>query len=201
MTRLVNFLLYQIGWFACVLGAASGLQWLGISIALGLLGIHLCLAVDRILQIKLALIAAFIGIIIDSAQLWAGVFSFPHGGVVDPLPPPFMTVLWMQFATTFRYSMSWLSGRYALAACFGFLGAPLAFLAGEQFGAIQFLSPRLEHFSMLACLWSCAVPLLVFIADRFADRSAAAARYLWRFPALPDSWFGLFRPGKWRVMP
>ena len=187
MTGLVNFVLYQTGWFACVLGAAWGFQWLGIGIALSLVVAHLWLAADRHLQTKLALLAAALGLIIDSAQLWAGVFSFPLGGILDTLPPPFMTVLWMQFATTFRYCMSWLSGRYGLSAGFGFLGAPLAFYAGERLGAIEFLSPRLLHFAVLACLWSFAVPLLVFASDRLAARSAPAASYRWRARAFQAS--------------
>ena len=58
MSRFVNFLLYQTGWFACVLGAAWGFQWLGVCIALCLVGTHFWLAMDRALQMKLSLIAA-----------------------------------------------------------------------------------------------------------------------------------------------
>jgi hypothetical protein len=29
MRLLVNFVAFQLGWFACVLGAAQGLPWLG----------------------------------------------------------------------------------------------------------------------------------------------------------------------------
>ena len=34
MTRLVNFLLDQVGWFCCALGSAWHLPWLGVSIAM-----------------------------------------------------------------------------------------------------------------------------------------------------------------------
>ena len=115
VTRFINFLLYQLGWFCCVLGAAWQFPWLGMSIALGLLGIHFWLVTDRVNQLKLVLVAAGVGFVIDSMQLWVGVFTFPSGVVVEWLPPPWMSVLWMQFATTFQYSMRWLSRHYRLS--------------------------------------------------------------------------------------
>ena len=177
MSRFLNLVFYQVGWFACVLGVAWNLQWLGIGIALCLVGLHFWLATDRSLQIKLGLTAAVFGLIIDSGQLWAGVFTFPRGSGVDWLPPPAIAVLWLQFATTFRYSMSWLSRRYVICACFGLFGAPLAFFAGERFGAIEFLSPRLVNFAILGVVWSFAVPLLVFISDRWALQGGVVPNY------------------------
>jgi len=187
MTRFANFAFYQIGWFACVLGVSWGFQWIGVASALCLVFIHLCLASDRNVQIKLALAAAAVGLIIDTAQLAMGVFSFPRGSVIEWLPPPFMTVLWLQFATTLRYCMSWLGGRYGLSAAFGLFGAPLAFFAGERLGAIEFLSPRLAHYTALGLIWSVSVPLLVYIADRLGARAGGGSEYLWMPERIVDS--------------
>lgn len=178
-TRFLNYLLYQVGWLACVLGASWNLQWLGVSIALSLVIIHFWLATDRSVQINLALTAAAWGLLVDSAQLWLGVFTFPCGSVVAWLPPPFMAVLWLQFASTFRYSFGWLRKRYALDACFGLIGAPLAFYAGERLGAIEFLSPRWMNYAILGLAWAFSIPLLVFISDRLASGVAVAPNYRW----------------------
>jgi hypothetical protein len=147
--------------------------------ALSLVAVHLWLAKDRALQVKLTLVAAGIGLVADTAQLWGGVFVFPHGVVVKWLPPPWMSVLWMQFATTFHYSMNWMSRRYAASACFGLVGAPLAFFAGERLGAIEFLAPRLTHYAVLAAVWSVTIPLLIYISDHMAARHPFAASYRW----------------------
>ena len=179
MTPFVNFLLYQIGWFCCVLGAAWQYPWTSTSIALGLVGVHFWLATDRATQLRLVLAAAGVGFVIDSTQLWMGVFTFPSGVVVDWLPPPWMSVLWAQFAMTFHYSMRWLSRRYTLSACFGLAGAPLAFFAGERLGAVEFLSPRLTHYALLALLWSVAVPLLIYVSDYLLARSPGSPGYRW----------------------
>ena len=178
MSLLLNYVLYQIGWFACVLGVAWGYQGLGVCIALSLVGIHIYLATDRFLQLKLCLTAAAVGLTADAGQMWAGVFTFPKGTVVDWLPPPAITVLWLQFGTTLPYCMRWLSQRYAVCACFGLLGAPLAFFAGERLGAVEFMAPRWMHFAMLGLVWAIAVPLLVYVSDSWT-RNAETPSYRW----------------------
>ena len=40
MTLLVNFIGFQVGWFACVLGAANDKELLGMIIALGFIIYH-----------------------------------------------------------------------------------------------------------------------------------------------------------------
>ena len=179
MTRFLNFVFYQVGWFACVLGLAWGWHWTGAGIAAVLVGLHFGLAADRGSQIRLACVAACLGLLVDTVQLVTGVFTFPHGSLVPWLPPACMTVLWMQFATTLRYSLGWLQGRYALAALFGLLGAPLAFSVGERLGAIEFLEPRAVHLAVLGVIWSLSVPLLVYVSDRLASQDKQASRYRW----------------------
>lgn len=131
------------------------------------------------MQVKLVCLAAGVGLIVDCVQLQIGVFSFPRGAIIDWLPPASIVVLWMQFATTFRYSMRWLSGRYLLCAVFGLVGAPLAFFAGERLGAIEFLSPRLLNFAILGFIWSIAVPLLINLSDHLTSQITSVPQYRW----------------------
>jgi hypothetical protein len=177
MTNLVNFLLYQLGWFACVLGVASGLQWLGIGLALGLVAVHLWLAKDRVIQFRLMGIAFLLGLFVDTVLLRTGVFFYPSGQPVAWLPPPCMPVLWLQFATIFRYCLHWLKGRFLLSGLFGLIGAPLAFLAGESFGAIEFPPPSWLHIGILGVVWSLCVPFLVCLADRLPRGNGSEPGY------------------------
>ena len=179
MSRFVNFVLYQSGWFACVLGVAWNLQWLGIGIALCLVGLHFWLATDRSLQIKLGLTAAVCGLIIDSGQLWAGVFTFPRGSVVERLPPPAIAVLWLQFATTFRYSMSWLSRRYVICGLLRALRCATGFLCRRTAWRDRILVASTRELCHLGVVWSFAVPLLVFISDRWALQGGVVPNYRW----------------------
>jgi hypothetical protein len=177
MVRLLNFVLYQIGWFACVLGAAYAESPWGIAVAMSLVGIHMFLTTDRTNQTKLLLVAASVGFVVDSALLRIGVYQFPNAALVDGLPPLWMSALWIQFATTFRYCLQWLSGRYAICGVLGLAGAPVAFLGGESLGAIAFCAPRFTNLLILGSLWAIAIPLLIFASDRIHAKAAAEASY------------------------
>jgi hypothetical protein len=88
-----------------------------------------------------------------------------------------MSVLWIQFATTFRYALHWLSGRYLLSSLLGAIGAPLAFWGGEKLGAITFLEPRWLNFTLLSLLWAAAIPLLIYLSDRIHRLQERPAHY------------------------
>ena len=177
MVRLLNFMLYQIGWFACVLGAAYGESRWGIAFAMSLVGLHMFLTTDRANQAKLLFVASSVGFVVDSTLLRIGVYQFPNAALVDGLPPLWMSVLWIQFATTFRYCLQWLSGRYAICGVLGLAGAPVAFLGGERLGAIAFCPPRLPNLLILGSLWAIAIPLLIYLSDQIHAKTAADASY------------------------
>ncbi len=179
MSLLVNFLLYQVGWFAVVVGAGAGRPWLGGSAALLLVFIHLGMTVDRPRHLLLAVIAGSFGLLLDTAQLWLGVFSFPSGSLVPWLVPPWIAVLWIQFATILPFCLRWLSGRYVLSGVVGIVGGPLAFFAGERLGAVVFLEPRAVHYLALAFAWCVALPTLVCLSDRIVAQGTRGGRYRW----------------------
>ena len=54
---LINYALYQTGWFACVLGAAAHRPWTGFAIAIVLVGVHLVLSVGRSLEVRIVVLA------------------------------------------------------------------------------------------------------------------------------------------------
>lgn len=47
LRNAVNLLLFQVAWFAAVLGAAGGMVWLGPLALIPVLGVHLALQEDR----------------------------------------------------------------------------------------------------------------------------------------------------------
>jgi hypothetical protein len=167
--RLLNYILYQAGWFACVLGAAWGYAAAGTCIGLLTLALHFGLAQHRRAELELALAAAAIGLCVDTTQIWLGTLHFGAGTVVAWLPPPWMVVIWMQFATTFHYSLRWLQHRPLRAALFGAVGGPLAFWAGRRLGVVELHPDLWPSLLSLAVLWSVAMPLSVWLAEHQAQ--------------------------------
>jgi len=171
--QLVNYGLYQIGWFACVLGAASHRPWTGCLIALVLVGMHLALLVERALDVRLVVLAAAIGAVVEMFQIAAGTYRFTSGTVIHALPPPWLLTMWAQFATTFRYSLRPIITRLARAALFGAAGGPLAFLAGERLGAVTLLPPLTHGLLRLSLSWAVALVIFSAVVRRVAPEQGA----------------------------
>ena len=79
-------------------------------------------------------------------------------------------------------SMRFMRGRPLLAAVFGLVGGPLAYLAGHKIGGIQFVD-QAAALAMLAIGWAVMMPLLMQLGERFdgvttepSDRDAMAPR-------------------------
>ncbi len=165
MTRnILNVVAVQVGWFACVLGAASGAPLLGPIVVALLLALHLSWTPRRWQEAMLLSAAGALGYLADSVLVLAGLMSFePHtrwGG-----PSPFwMVALWMNFASTLHVSMRWLLGRYFTAALLGALAGPLVYLAGDRLGAVL-LHPNLARsLPAVALEWLLVMPLLLLLA-------------------------------------
>jgi hypothetical protein len=168
-SSLLNALLYQVGWFACVLGAAAGWGSLGASLAIALAVVHLWLAESPGKEWPLMLAATGVGIVVESIHAALGVLEF-QGYEVGTIAPLWIVVLWLQFATTLHFSLGWLSQRYRLAFVFGLIGGPLAFLGGERLGAATLGEPRMLSIGIIGLVWALAMPILVRFADRLGGR-------------------------------
>jgi hypothetical protein len=164
-STIANVLLYQIGWFGCVLAAASGRPTLAMLAALASAAFHLALANNRRLEASLLLVSGLAGLVVDTATVQLGILSFPARLGPAGLAPLWIVALWMQFGMTLRFSFSWLSGRYFLAAALGFVGGPLSFLAGARLGAVEVGEPFVVSLLLLGALWAAALPSLVAAAD------------------------------------
>lgn len=166
MPLLANIVLFQIGWFACVLGAANGLAWTGSVIALAIAGLHLWFAQQARVELQLLLIAVALGFAWDSAITAAGLIAFTSGNMLSGLAPHWIAALWLVFATSLNTSLRWLRGRVWLAILFGAVGGPLAYFAGAKLGALSFPDPTLG-LVLQAIGWAALMPILLKLAARF----------------------------------
>lgn len=175
-THLINYALYQIGWFACVLGGASQRPWTGCLIALILVGVHLSLSVERSLEVRLVVLATAVGAVVEMLQIAAGTYRFTSGTVTDALPPPWLLAMWAQFATTFRFSLRSVITRPVPAMLFGAAGGPVAFLAGGRLGAVTLLPPLAYGLLRLSISWAIALVVFSAVVRRVAPERGADYR-------------------------
>lgn len=164
--KLMNFVLFQIGWFACVLGAAGGAPWLGTGVALAIVAGHVFRAGQPHKELVLLAIAAFVGLLFDSAMIGLGWTRFPNGVLIAGTAPHWMVALWVLFASTLNVSLGWLKRFPRLSVLFGAVGGPLAYASGAKLGALSLPAPT-SAFIALAIGWGLITPLLVTVAKRF----------------------------------
>lgn len=168
MNKFANFMLFQIGWFACVLGGAYQLPWAGTAVALAIVAWHLYTARQPRVELGLIAAAAAIGLVFDSALVAAGWLAYPSGLLHPSLAPHWIIAMWMLFATTLNSSLGWLQRVPWLAVPLGAAAGPLAYLGGAALGGVKFVAYE-PALIALAVGWSLWLPLLVALARRLVQ--------------------------------
>lgn len=163
---LINFALFQFAWFACVLGGARDLPLAGTSTVALAVAVHLYLVKTARAELALIGAVALIGTAWDSIIVSTGLMSYPSGTFAEGLAPHWIIAMWVNFAITLNVSMNWLKGRPLVAAVFGGIGGPLAYLTGYKLGGVAIPDLWLA-LGIQGLGWAIILPLLLQLAERF----------------------------------
>lgn len=160
---IINFLLFQLAWFACVIGAAYQLPWLGVVITAVILSWHF----SRVHQVKpealLMSLALIIGGCFDQFMLMTEWVKYQSHGWSNAIVPMWILALWVAFASTLNVSLAWMHGRYLIALIFGAVGGPLAYLGADKLGAVT-LDGNASYIA-LSIGWAIITPLLLYLTQ------------------------------------
>ena len=166
MTRkIINFALFQVVWFACVLSGKHQLPLVALAASVAIVAVSLWMQSGRRLaNLRLLGLVAVIGFCVDSLNLRLGVFALNDSPVLPYLCPVWLVALWAAFGTTLRGSLSWLAGRYWLSAALGAVAGAASYLAGAKLGAVALNPDRAFSTTVLVITWALILPLLVWLA-------------------------------------
>jgi hypothetical protein len=156
---ITNALLFQVGWFVCIL---CGSFWGGL-FTLAAIIVHLFISRQRLNDIVAVVIALAIGLIHDSLLLQGGFIKFIESGY---LPPLWLVCLWVLLGITLNHSLVWIYSRPLWSALLGAIAAPLSYLAGVELSSAEWSSPLLEVLPIIAVLWLVILPLHRFLSSR-----------------------------------
>jgi hypothetical protein len=164
--KIWNFVLFQIGWFACILGAAHHQLGLAIAVALICIGVYLWLHKNARSEHELLLKVFIYGLIADTILVQLGWIRFESDSPFAAISPVWMWALWLVFATTLKESMAWLQGKNGLAAILGAIAGPLCYEAGVRLGAASWPNADVQVFALiyLAVVWAIAMPVFLHFA-------------------------------------
>lgn len=175
MNLLMNVAAFKLGWISSVVGGAQHLPWLGPMVVFAAVALHLVRAQRPSSEFMLILSCGLIGAVFDSVLVAAGWVTFPSGMFSELMAPYWIVTMWMLFGTTINLSMRWMRGRALLASAFGFVGGPLAYIAGHKIGGIEFVD-QTAAVAMLAVGWAVIMPLLMHLGERLDGVSPDAPR-------------------------
>ena len=163
-SKIINFILFQLVWFICILGAAINETFTAVAFSFLIILFHLYLAKEKQNELKVLIIASIIGFLFDGFLLKSDLVIYADHGWSYSITPLWIIVLWMGFAITLNSSLSWLKQRIKLSAIFGAIGGPLAYLAGEKLGAVTLLNS--DALILIATGWAIITPLLIYVASK-----------------------------------
>ena len=162
-----NFLLFQAGWFALVLGGTYGKPLTGTLIAALIIAVHLLRADKSGSEIRLLLTALVTGVLFESLLVGLHLAEYSSGLMHPGLAPYWMIILWALFATTLNVSMYWVKQlKTPWVSLLGAVLAPLTYYAGERLGAVVFPNPAYS-LGAISLGWALLFPLLVNFSRRF----------------------------------
>ncbi len=161
-----NVVLFQIGWFSCVLSAAAHQPWIGLLVTSGVVITHVLRSPMPSMELKLVVLALIIGLIFDSLLVWQGWLTYSSGILLSNVAPYWIVSMWGLFATLLNVSLRWMRGRWVLAIVFGAVGGPAAYYGGLRLGALEFGNMP-AGLTALAVGWAVLTPLLLALSARF----------------------------------
>jgi apolipoprotein D and lipocalin family protein len=174
MFTVYNIVAYQAAWFACVLGAAYGMPWVGAAVCFAVVAAHLALTQQRAVKLKLIGAAILVGLLVDTALLRSGHLWFVSGTWPKGIAPYWMLSLWAAFATTFNHSLRWVVSRLWVSTLLGAIGGPLAYLAGAKLGALHIAAPQ-TALPMIGVAWGLAMLALSIVSARLQPTAVPKA--------------------------
>ena len=163
---VLNAVVYQCAWFACVLGAAAQRPAIGIAVAAAAVLWHLHGARAPRRELQLIGIAVVAGALFESLLIASGWVRMAPSVLLGSFTPLWMVALWAAFATTLNVSLRTLRRRHLLCALLAAVGAPLAYAAAARLGAMQWERAP-AAIVLIAAGWALILPMLMRAALRF----------------------------------
>ena len=165
MNLWINAILYQLTWLAAVGGAGHGWWWAGPAAALVFAAWQLATSSVRRADFILILLAAALGLAVDSLFAQSGLLRYSAAVPWNTLAPAWILSLWVGFALTLNHSLAYLKTHPLAAAVLGGVGGPLAYRAAASgFGALAFPADPTTSLLTLTAVWALLVPALSLTA-------------------------------------
>ena len=156
MNNIINFVLFQILWLSCVIGAANQIIWPALIIILAMFCLYLTPRFNLKKDMVFLLFCLVMGFIVDSLLAYFDLVEYSYNLGLANVAPFWIMILWAGFALTLNHSMAWLLSQPKLGAALIGIGSPLSYFSASKLGAIS-IHNMIQTLVIISILW-----LLVF---------------------------------------
>lgn len=163
--KLLNGLLFYVGWFICVIAAAKNRPEWALVATVAIVAAHFILYDKRWKDFILLVVLSSAGLLIDTFFLWAGWISYqsPNRFFIH-LAPLWIVCLHAIFSTTINHSLAWLKNYLFASSFLGAGGIAWTYLAGQRLGAIDLLLPNFLSLLAIGCVWFFYLPCVYWFS-------------------------------------
>lgn len=169
MKNWINFIAFQIVWFAAVGGAAKSLWWAGPVALVIFVFYHFRSGFAVRGDFKLMWLAVALGFVTDTLMAASGLSTYSSPLPSAPLAPFWILSLWAGFALTLNHSLHYLNVRPLIIAPLAAVLGPIShFGAGRVWGAVNIAPPVWTALVVLGACWLVSMLTLSFAARRFS---------------------------------
>lgn len=156
--KVINFIWFQTIWWLVILMQSASIPYV-----LALFLLWFVVTPTRKIDAKLMLVVMLVGGTIDSLLMYCNVFIFKEDAYVftvlsNWLVPLWLVLLWGAFAATLAHSLDTLRSKPLLAALVGGIFAPLSYLAGANFDAVDLGYSIMTTYIILSMVWAFTLP-------------------------------------------
>jgi hypothetical protein len=163
---ILNLVGFQTCWFGLVYWGNSFTP-----VALLMLAAHLCFISNKRHELLLVFYVTIIGCCVDMLLALTGLFVFQY----SPLIPFWLIVLWGCFSSTIAHSLQFLKSSTVLQIVVGASIAPLSYIAGFKFDAVDFTYSILTTYITLSFVWSILMVIFFKLESLFIRLEATYA--------------------------
>jgi len=153
MMVVLNIILLNLLWFACVLGASNGLLWPSIvCLSLLLMFVVIYVGFNR-KDMKVIVFSLLFGTLVDGYLQSSGllIYASPFHQL-SYIPPVWIMFLWIGFGASIKTGMQWFLANPMIGTVIMTVGAPVSYFSASRLGAVVF-TDWLEVMSLIAIAW------------------------------------------------
>lgn len=159
--KILNLLIFQIGWLVCVVGG----NFYAIAYTAIALVSHQYFVLERNSEWKLIAVVTVVGSLWDILMAFSGLIYFTDPDLLGI--PIWLICLWVLFATTFMHALSWLIHYLWVAAFFAAALGPASYWLGTRLSDAELGAPILFSLFVMGFGWSILFPAGVYLSRRY----------------------------------